>query len=271
MQSFSVAKLVRAWSDRRAWRLCRQLTHALLDLLFPQSCAGCRAIRLTARQGMWCEKCLGELPWITSPKCWCCGRPFIKSAAASDSLCGACILEPPPFDSARSAVIHTGVVRERINQLKFSGRTYWVPPLAQLLADTFRTERYFVPDFIVAVPLHKNRLRQRGFNQAGLIAQKLGRMVNLPRRFDVLIRSRWTEPQTRLSRSSRLRNVRNAFTVVKPCAVEGRCVLLVDDVFTTGSTLRECGVTLKNAGASAVHALTVSRAVPEAMKDWENP
>ena len=219
---------------------------------------------------MWCEKCLRELPWISSPKCSCCGRPFIKSAADSDHHCGACMLEPPPFDSARSAVIHLGVVRDRINQLKFGGQIHWAPPLAQLLTDTFRAESNFAPDFIIAVPLHKNRLRKRGFNQAGLIAREFGHMVNLPRRFDVLIRSQWTEPQTRLNRHERLQNVKNAFTAPNPPAAEGRCILLIDDVFTTGSTLSECSATLKKAGAAAVHALTVSRAVPELVKDWEN-
>lgn len=180
------------------------------------------------------------------------------------------MLQPPPFDSARSAVIHAGVVRDRINQLKFGGQTHWAPPLAQLLADTLRKTPEVSPDFIIAVPLHKNRLRQRGFNQAGLIAQKLGRSIDLPLRYDVLIRSQWTEPQTRLSRQDRLRNVKNAFAVLNPSLAEGRCILLIDDVFTTGSTLSECSATLKKAGASAVHTLTVSRAVPETTKDWES-
>jgi len=127
-----------------------------------------------------------------------------------------------------------------------------------------------VPDYIIAVPLHKRRLRQRGFNQAGLIAQTLGRKLSVRRRFDILVRSQWTEPQTKLSRKDRLQNVKNAFEVLNPSAADGRCILLIDDVFTTGTTLRECSITLKRAGAAEVHAMTVSRALPEAGKEWEN-
>jgi len=246
----------------------KSLARSLQDLFFPRRCAGCLTARLSAERGFWCENCLGELPWIRSPLCPCCGRPFLKSDFASDHLCGECILKAPPFTSARSAVQHTGLVRDRINHLKFGGQLHWVPPLAQLLEKTVQ-QRHISFDFIIAVPLHTKRLRQRGFNQSGLIAKALGKSMQCRVRFDVLIRAQWTKPQTRLSRQERLQNVKNAFSVAAPSEVADRRILLIDDVFTTGTTLAECSKTLKKAGVSEVHAVTITRSLPEMRIDLE--
>lgn len=247
----------------------KSLARSFQDLFFPRICAGCLTTWLSTEYGFWCEDCLGELPWIRSPLCPCCGRPFFKSELASDHLCGECVLKTPPFAAARSAVQHAGFVRDRINQLKFGGQLHWAPPLAQLLEEAVRYLPDIEFDYIVPVPLHIRRLRQRGFNQAGLIARMLGKSLQSRVRFDVLIRRQWTEPQTRLSREERLRNVKRAFSVAAPSEVVGRRILLIDDVFTTGTTLVECCKTLKKAGASEVHAVTVTRSLPEMRMDLE--
>ena len=236
---------------------------SLLDFCFPMSCAGCQKVRLTSSMGLWCNDCLEALPWLRSPLCPQCGRPFLKSLSAPDHLCGDCSLGLFSFDCARSAVLHTGVVRERIHQLKFGGQLQWVPPLADLLAKAFESGLSQRADFIVPIPLHIRRLRHRGFNQAGLLAKHVGRFKKLSVRFDILFRDAWAEPQTRLSREERLQNVKGAFSVRDPSAVKGRRILLIDDVFTTGSTLTECTRILKNAGAARVYALTVSRALAD--------
>ena len=202
------------------------------------------------------------LPWIRSPLCPRCGRPYPDSPISPDHLCGECSLAPLPLDWARSAVEHAGIVRECIHGLKFGGELYRVPPLASLLAAAL--ERSLPPPlppaaFMMPVPLHIKRLRQRGFNQSALLAISLSRRIRLPVRFDVLARKIWTEPQTRLSHEDRLTNVKGAFSVTRTSAVAGRAVLLVDDVFTTGSTLGECAQALKRAGAARVYAVTVSR------------
>ncbi len=113
------------------------------------------------------------------------------------------------------------------------------------------------------MPLHTRRLRQRGFNQAGLLARELGRRLHRSVRFDLLRRRQWTEPQTRLNREARLNNVKNAFEAGRPAEIRGRRILLIDDVYTTGSTLSACAGELKRAGAREVVALTVTRSVPE--------
>lgn len=154
--------------------------------------------------------------------------------------------------------------------MKFGAKLHWVPPLAEILVRTMADDWHILADYVIAVPLHTRRLRQRGFNQAALLAKSLSRRVDLPVRFDVLVRSQWTDPQTRLTRKERLHNVKGAFEVVKPAEVKGRRILLLDDVYTTGSTLRECAKTLEKAGAAEVCGITVTRALPEARGEWES-
>jgi ComF family protein len=118
-------------------------------------------------------------------------------------------------------------------------------------------------DLVVPVPLHPKRLRQRGFNQSGLLAGEFGRKLKVPVSFDIIRRKNQTQPQTRLNRAERLKNVKGAFEVTDAKRARGRRILLVDDVFTTGTTLSECARTLKKkGGASEVHAITVTRALP---------
>jgi len=236
---------------------------ALLDLFLPRRCAGCRNTWLRSAEGFWCERCRAGLPWITHPLCPRCGRPYPASAPSPDHPCGDCLHGAYPFDSARSATLYTGVVRDRIHQLKFGCRIEWAPALAELLADTWGRAPLPEVRLILPVPLHLKRLQERGFNQSGLLAKTLAKRLGLPFSHDLLRRERWTEPQTRLSRRERLTNVKGAFRVKDAMRVEGKSILIVDDVFTTGTTLSECARALKKGGAAEVHALTVARALPD--------
>jgi ComF family protein len=114
-------------------------------------------------------------------------------------------------------------------------------------------------DVIMPVPLHRSRLRERGFNQALLLASAVGRAHGIPLSYDNLTRFRATRPQVELSGEERVQNVRGAFRLTRPADVEGKRVLLVDDVFTTGATMNECAAVLKRAGARSVVALTLAR------------
>lgn len=245
----------------------QQISVSLLDLFFPKRCAGCRETWLSDHEGFWCEECLNRLLWIQPPLCPRCGRPFPKSPSSPNHLCGECLSDTFFFDSARSANIYSGVVRERIHQFKFGKQLHWGVALAELAAMAFQKQPFPSAEVILPVPLHTKRLRERGFNQSGLISGVLGRKLNLPVHYDVLIRTHWTKPQTRLSREERLENVKNAFDVSKPSVIKNRSVLLLDDVFTTGTTLNECAKVLKSGGAAQVHALTVARA----LRDWREP
>jgi ComF family protein len=116
-------------------------------------------------------------------------------------------------------------------------------------------------DLIVPIPLHKTRLRQRGFNQALLLASGIGKRFHIPLSYDNLVRLRATRPQVELSGEERIKNVAGAFSLVRPRDVRSKTIILVDDVFTTGATMNECAAVLKDAGAAHVMALTVARAV----------
>jgi len=211
----------------------------------------------------WCPECRGLIEWIRSPLCSLCGKPFPKSPESCDHLCGECLNLAFHFDFARSAAVPAGVVRDSIHALKFGGRLHHVPALVELLIECIGAAPDRWDGLIVPVPLHTRRLRQRGFNQAGLLARELGRRLHRSVRFDLLRRRQWTEPQTRMSREARLNNVKNAFEAGRPAEIEGRRILLIDDVYTTGSTLSACAGELKRAGAREVVALTVTRSVPE--------
>jgi len=176
-----------------------------------------------------------------------CGEP----APAIEGLCSFCTKGEHVFDLARSALLFTRTLREIIHHLKYSDRVSLANPLGDILKECLEREP-FTGNLIIPVPLHASRERQRGFNQAGLIAARLGRPVAT----DLLRRRKNTPSQTGLTRNQRKRNLASAFEARRE--VKGT-VIVVDDVYTTGSTMNEIARTLKNAGAERVEVLTVAR------------
>jgi ComF family protein len=244
-------------------RKVKVLASSLLDFFLPRRCAGCQQRWLGENDPGWCPSCLDELFWIQSPLCPCCGRPYLDSPTSHDHLCGECLQDAFVFDTARSAAEYAGTVRQRIHQLKFGGQLHWVPPLVDLLVQAGHHQDMTAADLLVPVPLHPKRLSQRGFNQAGLLARDYGKRLGIEVRFDLLERTSWTVPQTHLNREERLQNVKGVFRAPRPDRIEGRTVLVLDDVFTTGSTLNECARVLKAAGAAEAHAVTVGRVISD--------
>ena len=234
---------------------------ALLDTLFPPLCHGCRQFIPDAGKLHLCADCRAGSRAITSPCCPVCGIPFLTEAGI-DHRCGACLSDPPRFDAARSAVLFEGAVRELIHRFKYSSKVQHGRPLALLAAGHlagFAGE--CAADLVIPVPLHVKRLRERGFNQAVLLGEILAKQWGLPLSRRNLRRTRWTEPQISLTAAERKQNVQGAFSLSDRAAVKDRKILLVDDVFTTGSTVAECARTLKKGGAKAVYVVTVARAI----------
>lgn len=220
----------------------------LLDLLFPPRCVVC------GRVDVWlCAECTARLPWITGPVCIRCGLPLDLP-----SLCPRCRETPLRLEGIRSALLFQGPLRAAIHQLKYRHARGLAGPLGGVLARYWKA--YPMPvDVIVPVPLHPSRLRRRGYNQAALLARELGRRVGLAVEEGALQRVRATLSQMRLSAADRRRNVEGAFR----CAdgrLQGRRVLLLDDVCTTGATLEACADALRAGGAETVWALTLARA-----------
>jgi len=219
-----------------------------LDLLFPPRCIVCR------RPGTWlCEGCLSSLPYIGDPFCQRCGMPLREGR-----LCVRCRCRPLRVEGIRSVFLFEGPVRVAVHRLKYRGRRSLAEPLGALMADWWAQHPAEI-DLVVPVPLHPRRLRQRGYNQAALLAAVLAGRIQQPLAEGVLFRVRYTRPQMELKEVERRRNVRGAFRG-RDGTVRGRRILLVDDVCTTGATLEACADALRKAGAAEVWALTLARA-----------
>ena len=216
-----------------------------------------------------CANCLTELITVESPLCICCGIPF-KSRQGQDHYCGACIASGKYFGLARAALVYDRIITEVIHCFKYKGKIQLARPLAELLLTAFM---FFWDkdsiDIILPVPLHPGRLRRRGFNQAHLLIRSWPDLAargfcDLPRiriERDVLIRKIPTLPQTALGRAQRAINIKNAFDLNREETIAGKRVLLIDDVYTTGATVNECGRLLLSRGAQQVDVLTLARAV----------
>ncbi len=213
-----------------------------------------------------CSPCAHDFQSVESPMCTTCGIMF-KSRKADDHPCGECIDSPKTYGKARSSGIYDRALMKLIHALKYKGRVELARPLGLLLFSTFI--RYWVPeriDLIMPVPLHIKRFRKRGFNQAFLfirqwpaLAKDMGFILpNKKISRDVLVKNRHTARQTGLDRRSRKKNVNNAFSLKQPGLINGKKILIVDDVYTTGATVNECARILMHGGAKKVDVLTLA-------------
>lgn len=231
---------------------------ALSSLFYPATCVVCSGD--VERPEYLCESCRSRAPRITSPFCAKCSEPF-SGAITQTFSCANCSHRTLHFDSAVAAYRSRGLVRKLVHEFKYGHQRHLRHPLAEWLRETMNDSRLRGRrfDLIVPVPLHPARERERGFNQATLLAELLARQVAVPLRA-VLERIRYTMTQTAYDRAERMENLRDAFRLRKNMNVRELHVLLIDDVLTTGSTLSECARVLKEAGALSVHAATAARA-----------
>ncbi|HEY32249.1 MAG TPA: ComF family protein [Dehalococcoidia bacterium] len=221
-----------------------------LDLLFPQWCIGCGV-----EGSFLCQVCRRSLPRINPPICPRCGKP-----QSSEQLCPGCVEWSATIDGIRSPFRFEGVIREAVHQLKYRNLRAIVSSLAELLDDYLRTLTIPV-DVLVPVPLHRKRLRERGYNQSLLLAKGLGKLSGLPLVDNCLIRQTNTPPQARTSTVEERRdNVVGIFSCRDAC-LRDKQVLLIDDVATSGATLDACAASLKASGAISVWALVLAREV----------
>lgn len=222
----------------------------LLNLLYPSRCPVCENISDVFYHSPICSLCWSGIKRYDGPSCRICARPFSSEYA---DVCGECMKKIPPFSKVLSYGLYEGVLAEAINTLKFHGIKRLSRPLGSLLLNLDLPEI----DGAVAVPLGIKRLRERGFNQALLIARVVSKEIEIPLMMDILLKKKETPPQIGLSARERLSNLKNAFEAKGN--IEGMRLLLVDDVMTTGATVTECSKQLIKAGAKEVIVLTLAR------------
>jgi ComF family protein len=238
----------------------RFLTERLLQFLLPPQCPCCEKFLEEGQQGI-CPDCLSEIHWIEPPFCSVCGIPFVSREVESHP-CGACLSKRKYFTMARALGSYEGSLQEAIHRWKYQGKTYLSPFLGEWMAEGLN--RYWDPNLfalIIPVPLHKKRLRERGFNQALLLVKELSRRTGIPYRKRILRKKRPTIPQVNLSGVEREKGVRGTFHIIGREELEGKSILLVDDVYTTGATVNECSKVLLAGGAERVDVLTLAHAL----------
>ena len=229
----------------------------ILDFLFPPHCVTCR------RHGAWfCPDCQDQIELIVPPICQRCGSPLAQPAGyRAGQACVQCRKAPPRPNGLLACAYYTAPLRQAIRQFKYNDLCSLAAPLGQLMVTGWQrlAPKNCVVDVIVPVPLHASRERQRGYNQSALLAREFGAYVQLPVVERVLIRTKATAPQVDLGINERKANVKDAFQVVDR-SLSGKRVLLVDDVYTTGSTLDAAYSALRKGGVSYIWAFTLARA-----------
>lgn len=244
-------------------RAVRGVLKTAAELLWPSCCVGCDATLEPG--GYFCAECAGKPVRLTPPFCSVCSRLFTDDGTPLDpagaGMCSNCRQQDFAFDCAVNFCRHDELARELILRFKYGGEHYLRRPLGDWLIEALRSDvrlRRRPVDALVPVPLYRRRERERGFNQADALCRRMSRSAGLPV-WRALRRVRSTRQQTRLSHEERRSNLRGAFAPVPRRPVVGAHLLLVDDVFTTGSTVHECARVLRAAGAASVRVLTVTR------------
>lgn len=237
----------------------------LADIIYPPRCAICnrflwkRPLERDTSSPFFCAECLTGFVPLSSPRCPICSQPLLPEGT-EDHICEECIRRRPSYETLWACYRYEGTMQAGILRLKYGRRSLLADALGPLLADYARAR---IPKgnnlLLIPVPLHPQRLRERGFNQSLLLARHVAKSLHMDLDFLSLRRIKHTPPQASLARKDRRHNVRGAFAINDPRPVKGRSILLVDDVVTTGTTLHECARVLKKCGAAQVFGLSLAR------------
>lgn len=245
----------------RVAAICKTQLQNCVNLLFPATCFGCQSI--VSQPATFCPQCWSAIRFIEPPYCPVLGTPFAYDCGPH-FLCAEAIADPPAFGRLRSAVRHAGAAQHMVVALKFYDRTDLAPWMARWM---YRAGRQLLEecDAIIALPLHKRRFRQRSFNQAAELGRALAKLSGKPFLPQAVQRVRNTKPQIGLGIKARQRNVDGAFRVDErhEILIHGRRIVLVDDVYTTGSTVKAATRALLRGGALSVDVLTFSRVLTD--------
>ncbi len=269
------------------------MINRFLRIFFPESCPVCKKPSTDHKTAPICLECWLAISPHIGPMCQKCGKPLVSNASIT---CQVCIEDDPPFKWARSFGLYEGPLREAINLFKYHRIKRLSKPLSELMFTPLDNEhltglkinpappllscsspllsckskkggeskkrgcgvKMLRADAIIPVPLYKKRLRQREFNQSALFAKHLACSIGKPLILNCLIKTRDTMPQVGLSAKERGKNIRKTFEIRNKELIGGKNIMLVDDVYTTGATVRECSKVLKKAGAKDIYVITLA-------------
>lgn len=234
---------------------------SFLELLYPEKniCQVCNIYDDKINDSYICSDCLSKLEKIESPACEICNKSL--SHNPNLTICEECIRDKRSFEKLRSPFYYRGTVKKLIHDYKYCNKTYYYKLFGYILVQYMKENNYTSFDYIISVPLHKIKLRKRGYNQSKLIAKYIEKNINISY-IESLIRVQNTKKQSNLSKYSRQKNLENAFDIKSNKVarlIEGKKILIIDDIFTTGATANECSKVLKFHGANEVFVLTLAR------------
>ena len=239
---------------QRTWR---DLRHCF-DLLLPPACLLCgERLPHGASASEFCPGCQAGLPQPVPARCPVCAVAY-RAPTPSLHHCESCLRHQPPFTRVHAVGPYAGTLQEAVQRFKYRGQLTLERPLGNRLVAALRAGHATRPHLVIPVPLHRERLRSRGYNQALQLARQIGRQFDVPVAADLLRRTRATAPQQGLTAAARHGNLRGAFAATR--SLRGQRILLVDDVMTTGTTARECAAVLGAAGAAAIEVAVLGRA-----------
>ena len=232
----------------------RDMFETAIVFLYPAKCRVCDDFLGVVSMPYICANCWREMQFLEPPWCDICGTPGV------DGLCDACAVSPPRYGKLRSIAFYHTTLQEAIHLFKFEKKKVFAQHLIQLINAHIPSgcslEAY---DFVLPIPIHKKRLRERGFNQATLLADGIAKIAGVPVLTDALVRKRHTVAQSSLDSTARQQNIVGAFEVRDPDIISGKRLLVIDDVFTTGATIREAVSELWTADPAEIDVLTLAR------------
>jgi ComF family protein len=239
----------------------KEYIESFLELLYPEknTCFICNTYDESINEKYLCADCEKKLNRIMPPVCIKCSKPINYDSL--NCLCPDCSVYDRIFEMSKSPFLYEGIIKDSIYSFKYYNKPYFYKLFGNCLLSYMNDIGYTDFDYIVSVPLHKSKMRTRGYNQSELIAKYLSDKLFIPYA-DVLKRTKKTVKQSQQSKDERRKNLRDAFGVKSPHKyknIKNSNVLLVDDVYTTGSTADECSKTLLNYGVSKVYVITVAR------------
>lgn len=225
-----------------------------IRLIYPPRCTLCEAILPLTVDKLMCYDCQKDYPFIQEPLCPKCGKQVITE----DTLCDDCKITTHFYEKGIALYPYEGTIKETMYRFKYGGRKKYAQLFGQMLAKQLQNTNFPSKiDLIVPVPISKERIRQRGYNQAEEIAKYVSKYIGIPYNKDILIRTTHTKPQSSFSPMQRRKNIKSAFKCTGTLPLETKVILIIDDIYTTGSTIDECAKTLKKSGAQVIYSAVV--------------